>query len=131
MKKKLRRNDLIYPNLSYKIVGCAFDVYNTLGYGHHEKYYQRALAEAFSNQGLKFKEQVNFPLKYQGKIIGKNFVDFLVENKIIVEIKKGEKFSKVHIDQIKEYLKTSGIKLAILINFAKQGVIFKRFVNVI
>ena len=125
----VKRKDLAYPELSYKIIGCAFDVYNTLGYGHYEKYYQRALAEAFSSQDLKFQQQADFPLKYKGKIVGRNFVDFLVENKIIVEIKKSEKFSKTNVDQVKEYLKSSGLNLAILINFAKQGVIFKRFVN--
>lgn len=49
--KKLKRNDILYPDLSYKIMGCAFDVYNEIGPGYHEKYYQRALAEA-----LKFED---------------------------------------------------------------------------
>jgi hypothetical protein len=66
----LKRQDLIYPELSYKIIGCAFDVYNSLGSGHHEKYYQRALSEAFSNQKLSFHQQVHFPLSYKGKING-------------------------------------------------------------
>ncbi len=128
--KAPRRTDLIYPELSYKIVGCAFDVYNSIGSGHHEKYYQRALAEAFSGQKLSFNQQVNFPLKYKEKIIGRNFLDFLVDNKIVVEIKKGEHFSKTHIDQIMEYLKLSNLKLAILINFGIQGVVFKRIINI-
>ena len=100
-----------------------------MGSGHHEKYYQRALSEAFSQQSLSFRQQVNFPLKYREKIIGRNFLDFLVEDKIVVEIKKGERFSKTHIDQVLEYLKLSNLKLAILINFSNQGVIFKRIIN--
>jgi GxxExxY protein len=56
-------------------------------------------------------------------------LDFLVENKIVVEIKKGNRFSKRHIDQVIEYLKASNLKLAILINFGTQGVTFKRIVN--
>lgn len=130
MPKNLRRIDLIYPELSYKIIGCAFDVYNSLGSGHHERYYQRALAESFSRQNLNFSQQVNFPLKYKEKIIGRNFLDFLVDNKIIVEIKKGEHYSKTHIDQVMEYLKLSKLNLAILINFGSQGVISKRIVNI-
>ncbi len=126
----LKRQDLIYPELSYKIVGCAFDVYNSLGSGHHEKYYQRALVEAFSNQKLSFSEQVHFQLSYKGKVIGRNFLDFLVEDKIVVEIKKSERFSKTHIDQVMEYLKLSNLELAILINFGSQGVIFKRIINI-
>lgn len=128
--KKLVRKDILYPELSYKIVGCAFDVYNELGAGHHEKYYQRALTEAFSSQKLSFREQVHFPLSFRGKVIGRNFFDFLVENKIVVEIKKSEKFSKTHIDQVMEYLKLSNLELAILINFGSQGVIFKRIINI-
>ncbi len=129
MNKKLRKKDILYPDLSYKIVGCAFNVYNVLGSGHSEKYYQRALAEAFSQASLGFQEQISFPLKYHSKIIGRNFLDFLVENKIVVEIKKGNRFSKTHIDQVIEYLKMSKLKLAILIDFGSEGVIFKRIVN--
>ncbi len=125
----LKRNDLIYPELSYKIIGCAFDVYNSLGGGHHEKYYQRALAEMFKEKGLNTTQQVYYPLAFNGKIVGKNFLDFLVENKLIVEIKKGNNFSKKHIDQVLEYLKNSKIKLAILINFGLNEVSFKRIVN--
>lgn len=127
--KDLRRTDLIYPELSYKIIGCAFDVYNSIGGGHREEYYQRALAESFSKQNLKFSQQINFPLKYKDKIIGKSFLDFLLDDKIVVEIKKGEHFSKTNIDQVMEYLKLSNLKLAILINFGNQGVMFKRIIN--
>jgi GxxExxY protein len=126
---KLKRQDLIYPELSYKIVGCAFDVHNSLGGGYYEKYYQRAMAEALAKSGLKFKQQVYYPLNYQGKIVGKNFIDFLVEDKIVVEIKKGNRYSKKHIDQVLNYLKLSGLKLAILINFGSESVSFKRIVN--
>lgn len=129
MKKVLKRKDLLYPDLSYKIIGCAFDVYNSLGSGHHEKYYQKALCEAFSEKGLKYQEQVNFPLRYRQKIIGRKLLDFLIENKIVVEIKKGERFSKTHIDQVIDYLKISNLKLSILINFGSQGVAFKRIIN--
>ena len=82
--KTLRKTNILYPELSYKIIGSAFDVYNSLGKGHYEIYYQRALAEAFSKINLKFKQQVYYSLKYNNKIIGKNFIDFLVEDEIVV-----------------------------------------------
>jgi GxxExxY protein len=85
---KKHREDLLYPELSYEIVGCSFDVYNDLGSGHPEKYYERALAEAFGIKKINFKQQVYYPLKYREKLIGKNFLDLLVEDKIVVEIKK-------------------------------------------
>src|SRR5262245_44255144 len=97
----LRRDDLIYPELSYQLIGCAFEVYNELGFGHHEKYYQRSYAISLSAKFLKFKEQVYSPLKFKGHIVGKFFLDFLVEDKVIVELKKDNKYSKQHIDQVK------------------------------
>jgi len=127
--KKLQRQDLIYPELSYKIVGCAFEVHNNLGGGHHENYYQRALAEAFRAAALDFKQQIYYPMSYRGKVVGKNFLDFLVNGKIVVEIKKGNRYSKKHIDQVLNYLKTSNLKLAILINFGLGEVNFRRIVN--
>jgi GxxExxY protein len=74
--KELVRKDILYPELSYKIIDCAFDVHNSLGSGHHEKYYQRALSESFSNQNLNFNQQVHFPLNYKGKVIGRFFFRF-------------------------------------------------------
>lgn len=121
--------DLVYPELSYKIVGCAFEVFNELGYGHPEKYYQAALAVALKNKNISYREQAYFPLKFQGEIIGKGFSDFLVEEKVIIELKKNAQFSKTNIDQVNKYLKSSGMKLAILINFTPNGAIFKRLVN--
>lgn len=123
------RSNLICPELSYRIVGSAFDVWNELGEGHVEKYYQRALARAFSKEGLGYREQVASPLKYKGETIGKNFLDFLVDGKIIVEIKKGDRFSKKQYDQVREYLKVSNLQLGLLIGFGNEGVTCKRVVN--
>jgi GxxExxY protein len=125
----VKRPDLLFPELSYKIIGCAFEVYNELGFGHHEKYYQRAYAEALKLKEIKFSEQVYFPLKFKGVVIGKNFFDFLIDDKVIVELKKDNRFSKQHIDQVKEYLKVSDLKLAILVNFSRTEVIYKRIIN--
>src|SRR4030042_3218857 len=130
MKKPIiKREDLLYPELSYKIVGCAFDIYNELGGGHLEKYYQNALREAFLKNNIKFQEQIGFPISYNSKIIGRKILDFLIDDKIIVEIKRGNRFSKSHIDQVLEYLKMNNLKLALLINFGNEGVAFKRIIN--
>jgi len=128
--KELIKTDILHPELSYKIIGCAFDVFNELGPGFHEKYYQRALAEAFNNQKLKFLEQKGCILKYKDVIIGKQYLDFLVDDKIIVELKKGNQFSKRHIEQVLNYLKTNKLELAILINFTNEGVVSKRIINI-
>ena len=129
MKHLHKRDDLIYPELSYKVIGCAFDVYNELGFGHHENAYQRSISLALKNSGIHFKEQVFSPLLYKGNVVGRRYFDFLVEEKLIVELKKDHRFSKQHIDQVKEYLCRSGLKLALLINFTKTKVEYMRVLN--
>lgn len=131
MVVKVKRADLIYPDLSYKIFGCAFDVSGEIGGGHHEKVYQRALATSFKRQGLKFQEQVYYPIRYQGEFVGKGFFDFLVEGKVVVELKKGNRYSKSHIDQVLAYLRANHLRLAIIINFARDGADCRRIVNFI
>ncbi|MFI5163619.1 MAG: GxxExxY protein [Bacteroidia bacterium] len=126
---EVRKKDLLYPELSYQIVGCAFEVFKALGYGHLEKNYQKAMAVLFQERSIEHKEQVYIPFKFRDKIIDKKFLDFIVEEKIVVELKKDFHFSKAHIDQVVKYLKDSNCKLAILINFGKEGVTFKRIIN--
>lgn len=130
MKPEVLKKDLLYPEHSYELVGCAYDVFNELGFGHHEKYYQRAYAIALQSKKINFKEQVYYSLKFKEKIIGKQFFDFLIDEKIIIELKKDSRFSKKHIDQVLEYLRTANLKLAMLINFTRNGVIYKRIINI-
>jgi GxxExxY protein len=126
-KKKI---DLIYPDLSYKIVGILFSVYNELGPGYQERYYQRAIANVLKNVGFKFVEQLRVPLRFRDAKIGCYYLDFLIDNKVILEIKKGDRFLKQNIEQVNAYLKSTGLKLAIIANFTKTGLQFKRIVNI-
>ena len=128
-RKLLKREDLLYPELSYQIIGVLFDVYNKLGYGLSEKTYQNATVVAFKNAGLKFREQVYVPFIYQGKNIGKNYLDFLVEEAVVLEIKKGDRFIKAHIDQVFQYLVSNKLQLGILAYFAPRNLHYKRIVN--
>lgn len=128
-KVQLRKDNVLYPELSYQVIGCAYDVFNELGVGHHEKFYQRALAVSFKSKGIEFREQLYIPVKFQNTVVGRNFLDFLVEGKIVVELKKDSRFSKQHIDNVLEYLIAGKYKLAILINFTREGVVYKRLVN--
>lgn len=124
------RDKVIHKELSYKIVGVAFDVYNSLGPGHHEKYYHRGFALGLQEGGLSFKREVLVPLRFKDKSVGRYYLDFLVEDKIIVELKRGDYFSKKNIDQVNAYLKSTGLQLAILINFTSTGVKFMRLLNI-
>ena len=123
------RADLLYPELSYQIVGILFDVYNQLGHGFSEKTYQKAIATALKGSNLKYSEQVYAPILYHGVKIATNYFDFLIDEKIVLEIKKGNHFAKSHIDQLYEYLKNQKLKLGILAYFAPRNVHFKRIVN--
>lgn len=126
----LQRDDLVYPELSYKVVGCAFEVFKSLGFGHPEKVYQKAMAILFDEKKIPYTKEEYVPVKFRDILLRKQFIDFVVEEKIVVELKKNFHFSKAHIDQVLGYMKEKKIKLAILINFGKEGVTFKRIVNV-
>ena len=127
--RKVHKADLILPDLSYEIVGCAYEVFNSLGAGHPEKYYQKALALAFKKAGLAFKEQVHYSLEFEGEVIGRNYLDYVVDSKVVVEIKKDGRFSKANIDQVLRYLSVTKMKLGLLVNFGLDGVKVKRIIN--
>lgn len=121
---------VIYKKLSYQIMGIIFEVYNELGYGFKEKYYEEAIAKEFDKLKLDYKRQLPYKLKYKDEIIGTYRFDFLVEDKIILELKQGDFYSKNNFTQVLQYLKASNLKLAILINITQQGVKFKRVLNI-
>ena len=121
--------DLVHKELSYKLIGILYKVHSELGGGYQEKYYQRAVATELKNSGLSFKEQVHMPLKYKGEKIGSFYLDFLVEDKIVLELKKDKSVSRRTIEQIVAYLKAFNLSLGIVANFTDKGVRFKRILN--
>jgi len=129
MKQKAD-NKIIYPELSYKIVGLLFEVHNKIGGGHKEKYIQNAIESSLIANDLSYKRELSCPLIFNGKEIGRYFVDFLVENKIVLEIKVGERFKKEYINQVFSYLKTNNLKLGIIANFTREKLRFRRVLNI-
>ncbi|MCB0755162.1 MAG: GxxExxY protein [Flavobacteriales bacterium] len=129
MKAPVNKTDLLYPELSYQIMGCAFDVHNELGGGLLEKVYQKALAVSFKNRNINFKEQAHFPIVFEGEKVGTGYFDFLVDEKIVVELKRTQHFSRKQIEQVVSYLKQSNLKLGILIHFGQEQVRYKRIIN--
>ncbi|MBI4811975.1 GxxExxY protein [Candidatus Falkowbacteria bacterium] len=114
----------------YKIIGVLFDVFNKIGPGHQEKYYQKAIAQIFDLLEIPYKIEVKIKIDLGGGKYILYFADFIVAEKIIIEIKKGERFLKNNIDQLYSYLKATNLKLGILANFTRNGVQFKRIVNI-
>lgn len=129
LKAKLKRKDLVYPDLCYKIIGVLFDVWTDLGFGHKEKFYQKAAAQGFKISNLNFKEQLPAKMYYKNKLVGIYYFDFLIEDKIVLEIKVREYFSKKDINQLYSYLKAKNLKLGLIVHFTRTGVKFKRVVN--
>lgn len=125
----MEEDKILYRDLSYKIVGIMFEVYNELGYGYKEIYYERAISKYFEKEKIKFKRQAAYKIILKNEIIAINYIDFVIEDKIVLEIKKGHYFSKQNLEQVKQYLQVTGFKLAILANFMPNGVKYIRVLN--
>ena len=108
---------LKYENVSYRIRSALFEVYNTLGPGFKESIYHKALAEELKNKGLKFNDKKRIQIKYKGKSVGIYEPDFIVEDKIIIEIKSVEIMTRVFEKQLYSYLKGTDYKVGILVPF--------------
>lgn len=120
---------VIYPKLSYDVIGALFEVYNELGYGHREKIYQKALADELCRREIKFKKELHFPVKYKDLVISRYYLDFLIEGKIVLELKVAEDFYQKDINQILSYIKFNNFRLGILAIFSKDGLRYRRILN--
>jgi GxxExxY protein len=114
--------------LTYKINGAIFEVNRVLGAGFLEKVYENALVIELKKQGLKAASQVPISVAYKDEVVGEYTVDILVEDKVILELKAVDKLQKVHEAQILNYLKATGTKVGLLVNFRHPKAEVKRFV---
>ena len=121
--------DLLYKDESYKIVGAAYEVFNELGAGLAEKYYQKGLAQKLKGLGFEVEEQVPFEILSDNKSIGRQLLDFVVNKSIVLELKVDNRFRKDHLRQIFAYLKKSNLKLGIILLFTKNEVRQYRVLN--
>lgn len=125
----INANTIIYPELSYQIVGVLFDVHNKLGNRYQEKYYQRAIGIALNNIGIPYKSQLSVPLQFADQPIGRYQLDFLVENKIVLELKAVPRLTPIDFKQVSAYLKAYDLKLGILANFRPSKLEHHRILN--
>lgn len=121
-------NILIYADLTYKVRKAIFNVYNTLGYGHKEEVYQKALAYEFKELNIFFKKEEKLSVNYKGKSVGNYRPDFVIEDKVILEIKAVEFLPDTYKQQLINYLKTTGYQLGLLVNFGTDRLFIKRLV---
>ncbi len=104
--------------ISYKVIGGAYKVHSELGPGLLESTYEACLAYELIQAGLKIEQQKAMPVIYQGAKLDAGYrIDLLVENSIVLEIKSAESIAPIHKAQLMTYLKLSGVKLGLLLNF--------------
>ncbi len=115
--------------VTQKIIGCAYTVANTLGSGFLEKVYENALAHEVSKSEMEVKQQFGVNVYYDGIIAGEYVADLLVENEVLVELKSVKALDNVHMAQCMNYLKATGLKVCLLINFGTPRIEVKRIVN--
>jgi GxxExxY protein len=118
-----------YSDLTSKIIGCSMTVHSTLGNGFQEVIYQRALEIEMEMVGLQFSREFEMPIFYRHQHIGTRRVDFLVEDKISVELKAVIKLEDVHFAQAINYLEAYNLEIGLLINFGERSLNFKRLTN--
>jgi len=119
---------LLYEDLTYKMRGAIFNVYNKLGPSFKENVYGNALEEEFKKNGLEYEREKSIDIIYEGKKIGVYKPDFIVEGKIILEIKAQPFIGKLEIKQVWHYLKGSSYRLALLVNFGSRELQIERIV---
>ena len=115
-------------DITYAINGAVFEVNRILGPGFLEKVYEKALLVEFKARGLEAKSQFPIKVTYKEKIVGEYVADILVEDKVIVEIKTVENLDKIHEAQLLNYLKATGIRIGLLVNFRHERAEIKRMV---
>lgn len=124
----MNSTNIIYPELSYKIMSAVFEVHKILGPGFVESVYEKALIQELSEKGFNVESQRIINLIYKNKKIGIHRLDLVIDNKVIIEIKAVERLTLAHKAQLTSYLKASGYKIGILINFSKEKAEYKRVI---
>ena len=108
------------------VIGAAYKVSNTLGSGFLEKVYENALAIEIRKSGLQVVQQQPIYVKYEGAVVGEFIADLLVQNEILIELKAVRALDEIHLAQCLNYLKATGLKICLLINFGNPKVEIKR-----
>jgi GxxExxY protein len=115
--------------LSEAVIGAAYEVANELGSGFLEKVYERALVRELRMRGVTATAQSPVRICYKGEPVGDYYADILVDNRLIVELKCADQLSNEHLAQCLNYLKATGHRLALLLNFQKTKIECRRVVN--
>jgi GxxExxY protein len=111
---------LVHGELTHGIIGAFYEIYRRLGYGYFEAVYQRALPIELAFRGLKAEREVPLTVRYRGELVGEYRADLIVEGKVIVETKAGERIIQAHEMQLLNYLSTTGLRVGLILNFGPR-----------
>jgi GxxExxY protein len=125
---KEAEKEFLYKDLTKEILDSAFKVHNALGCGLLEKIYENALAWDLELKELRTVSQQSFKVFYCEKEVGLYYADLVVKDKVIVEVKAVEKIDDIHRAQLLNYLRISGLRVGLLINFARPRVEYERLI---
>src|SRR3954471_12757299 len=126
---KINSMDYLYSGITEKIFRASMNVHSVLGNGFQEVIYQRALQIEFNLLDVRYGREVTMPVYYKDVQIGERRVDFLVEDKISVELKAIIQLENIHLAQAKNYLEAFNLQIGMLINFGSTSLQFKRLYN--
>ena len=127
MKTDAERTEL--DRLTERVIGCAFEVSNTLGCGFLEKVYENAMAVELRQAGMRVEQQRPVQVRYKGQIVGECVLDLLIEDVLIVEVKAMDTLDEAHTAQCLNYLKATERPICLLLNFGRPRVEMRRFVR--
>ena len=127
--KTLDTGKLVHKELSYKIVQACYEVHNILGPGYSEKIYEEAVERELASQGVAVDRQRIVAVIYKGEKIGEYRLDSVADEKVLLEFKAVSELNSIFESQVLSYLKASGLKLGLLINFGGKKVEVRRIVN--
>lgn len=123
------KREYLYSELTDRIIAIAIKVHKILGPGFVERIYEKALAHEFSKAKLNYVQQKIIRVNYDNILLGDQRIDFMVEDKVIIELKTVVEISEIHLAQMISYLKTDNKKIGLILNFAKPKLEVKRIAN--
>jgi GxxExxY protein len=126
-KQDERDEVLLHSEITEAVIGCAFEVSNELGSGFLESVYEKALQVALRNRGISASCQKPIRVMFREECVGEFYADFLVEEKVVVELKAVKALAPEHQAQILNYLNATGFEVGLLVNFGNSRLEFKRF----
>lgn len=118
-----------YSKLTGSVIGAAMQVHSELGNGFPEVIYQRSLALELQSKSISYQREESMPLFYKGQNVGSRRADFIIDDKVLVELKAVSEINETHYNQVLNYLTAFELEIGLLINFGENSLKFKRFIN--